>query len=456
MKEFHTINPFHQSPIKSFQKHDISIVNELIETTHQSFLDQKNLDISIRGDRLMALSKLLEKNKQVLGELMTKEMGKPVNQAISEVEKCIWVCEYYVENAVKFLSPKTIETEAYESYVTYEPLGVILAIMPWNFPLWQVFRFLAPALMIGNTVLLKHAPNVLGTALRLQGLVDQAGFDKGTLQNLIIDVALVEKVISHKYVKGVTLTGSETAGQSVAEIAGKNLKKCVLELGGSNAFIVHQDAQIDKAVEIGVQARMQNNGQSCIAAKRFIIHNSIFEEYLERYKNVLKSLKCGDPMLESTDIGPLARPDLADKLETQVKKSIKAGAKLVMGGQREGALYYPTILASVKPGMPAFDEELFGPVSSFIGYNHIEEAVSLSNLSTFGLGVSIFTQNLDLAKSLISKFEDGAVFINELVKSDPRLPFGGTKRSGYGRELSLDGLREFVNIKTVYITKLDK
>ncbi|MEQ8237555.1 MAG: aldehyde dehydrogenase family protein, partial [Cyclobacteriaceae bacterium] len=364
MRHFQTINPFNQSQIESFQKQDISAVNALIDTAQQSFLDQKHLDLSVRGEKLLALSKLLEKNKKALGELMSKEMGKPLNQAISEVEKCVWVCEYYVENAPEFLSPKKIETEAYDSFVAYEPLGVILAIMPWNFPMWQVFRFLAPALMVGNTTLLKHAPNVLGTALRIQSFVQEAGFDKGTLQNLIIDVALVENVIAHKLVKGVTLTGSEAAGQSVAQIAGKHLKKCVLELGGSNAFIVHHDANIDKAVEVGIQARTQNNGQSCIAAKRFIIHNSIMYEYLDQFKEGFELLKCGDPMQESTDIGPLARPDLADKLETQVDDSIKAGAKLVMGGKREGTFYYPTILTSVKPGMPAFDGELFGPVAS--------------------------------------------------------------------------------------------
>jgi succinate-semialdehyde dehydrogenase/glutarate-semialdehyde dehydrogenase len=381
-------------------------------------------------------------------------MHKPISQAIAEVEKCAILCNYYYENAESFLSTKNIKTEATESFVTYEPLGVILGVMPWNFPFWQVFRFAVPTIIAGNTVVVKHASNVPKSANLIQEIFEKAGFPKGCYQDLPISSSEVANIIANPIIKAVSLTGSEQAGIAVATEAGKHLKKCVLELGGSNAFIVLEDANLEKAVAIAVTARMQNAGQSCIAAKRFLVHEKIVEEFVIKFKIAIQNLKTGNPLDKETQIGSLARVDLAEELEIQVKKSIQMGAKLIVGGNRKDAFYEPTILTEVTIEMPVFKEETFGPVAAIITFNTLEEAIQLTNQSEFGLGVSVFTQDIDFIKTKISDFNEGAVFINEMVKSDPRLPFGGIKKSGYGRELAEEGIKEFVNVKTVVINIL--
>ena len=417
-------------------------------------LSWRNLSIQNRISFLPQLAKLLLENKEEYATCITSEMHKPISQAIAEVEKCAILCNYYYENAESFLSTKNIQTEATESFVTYEPLGVILGVMPWNFPFWQVFRFAVPTIIAGNTIVVKHASNVPKSAELIQSIFEQAGFPKGCYQDLPIPSSEVAKVIANPIIKAVSLTGSEQAGIAVATEAGKHLKKCVLELGGSNAFIILEDANLEKAVATAVNARMQNAGQSCIAAKRFLVHENVAEEFVAKFKVAIQNLKTGNPLDKATQIGSLARVDLAEELEIQVKKSIQMGAKLLVGGNRKDAFYEPTILTEVTTEMPVFNEETFGPVAAIIIFKTIEEAIELSNQSEFGLGVSIFTQDIDFIKIKISAFNEGAVFINEMVKSDPRLPFGGIKKSGYGRELAEDGIKEFVNVKTVVINIL--
>jgi len=380
-------------------------------------------------------------------------MGKPILQSVAEVEKCRTLCEYYLQNAEKFLSVKQISSDAAESFVTCEPLGVILGVMPWNFPYWQVFRFAIPAIIAGNTVVVKHASNVAGCGELLEKLFLDAGFPQGVYQNLLIAGSQVEKVIEHTAISAVSLTGSEKAGSQVASAAAKHIKKAVLELGGSNAFIVCPDADLNFAIPIAVNARMQNAGQSCIAAKRFIIHKSLYNEFVEKYVAAVKELKVGDPMDETTDMGPLARIDLAEDIEKQVGDSVAMGAKILTGGTRKDAFYDPTVLVDVTTEMPVFREEVFGPVAAIVQYETFEEAVALSNGTEFGLGVSVFTADTESMKEKIHLFDEGAVFINAMVKSDPALPFGGVKKSGYGRELAENGIKEFVNVKTVYIGK---
>lgn len=426
----------------------------LLKVSENTQLSWRNLSIQKRISFLPQLAQLLLENKEEYATCITTEMHKPISQAIAEVEKCALLCNYYYENAESFLATKYIETEASESFVTYEPLGVILGVMPWNFPFWQVFRFAVPTLIAGNTVVVKHASNVPKSAKLIQEIFEQAGFPKGSYQDLRISSDEVAKVIGNPIVKAVSLTGSEQAGIAVATEAGKHLKKCVLELGGSNAFIILEDANVEKAVATAVNARMQNAGQSCIAAKRFLVHKNIADEFVAKFKVALKNLKTGNPLDKETQIGSLARVDLAEELEVQVQKSIEMGAKLIAGGNRKDAFYEPTILTKVTTEMPVFNEETFGPVAAIITFKTIEEAIKLSNQSDFGLGVSIFTQDIDFIKTKISDFNEGAVFFNEMVKSDPRLPFGGVKKSGYGRELSEDGIKEFVNVKTVVINKL--
>ncbi|MEO4007132.1 NAD-dependent succinate-semialdehyde dehydrogenase [Flavobacterium sp. CAU 1735] len=394
--------------------------------------------------------KLLE-NKQEYAELISKEMGKPITQSIAEVEKCGLLCDYYIHNAPAFLQGRTITTEATESYVTYEPIGVLLGVMPWNFPFWQVFRFAIPSIVAGNTVVVKHASNVPETAQIIETLCRDSGLPEGIYQNLPISSKAVADVIANPHIKAVSLTGSENAGIAVATEAAKHLKKSVLELGGSNAFIVCEDANLEKAVSTAVNARMQNAGQSCIAGKRFLIQESIFDSFLEKYKTALGQLKMGDPMDPTTQIGPMARVDLAQEVENQVQQSVAMGATIAFGGKRNEAYFDPTIITNVTKEMPVFNEEVFGPVAALVAFKNLDEAIAISNNSRFGLGVSVFTQNIEGIKTRISDFEEGAVFINEMVKSDPRLPFGGIKKSGYGRELSEEGIHEFVNIKTVLI-----
>ena len=429
-------------------------MQNLLKVSENTQLSWHNLSIQNRISFLPQLAQLLLENKEEYATCITTEMHKPISQAIAEVEKCALLCNYYYENAESFLAIKSIKADASESFVAYEPLGVILGVMPWNFPFWQVFRFAVPTLIAGNTVVVKHASNVPKSAELIQSIFEQAGFPKGCYQDLPIPSSEVAKVIANPIIKAVSLTGSEQAGVAVATEAGKHLKKCVLELGGNNAFIVLEDANLEKAVATAVNARMQNAGQSCIAAKRFFIQENIAAEFIAQFKVAIQNLKKGNPLAIETQIGSLARPDLAEELEVQVQKSIQMGAKLIIGGNRKGAFYEPTLLTEVTTEMPIFKEETFGPVAAITVFKTIDDAIELSNQSEFGLGVSIFTQDIDFIKTKISAFNEGAVFVNEMVKSDPRLPFGGVKKSGYGRELAIEGIKEFVNIKTVVINKL--
>ena len=428
----------------------------------ESILQKANTTLQVwektsLNDRLAylpALASLLLENKEEYAKAITTEMHKPISQSIAEIEKCAVLCSYYYETSTPFLATKSIKTDASESYVVYEPLGVILGIMPWNFPFWQVFRFVVPTLIAGNTVVVKHASNVPKCAELIQEIFEQAAFPKGCYQNLPISSNEVANVIANPIIKAVSLTGSEQAGVAVATEAGKHLKKCVLELGGNSAFIILEDANLEKAVATAVNARMQNAGQSCIAAKRFLVHDTIADEFVTKFKVAIQNLKTGNQLDKETQIGSLARVDLAEELENQVQKSIQMGAQLITGGKRYEAFFEPTILTDVTPTMPVFKEETFGPVAAITTFKTIDEAIALSNESQFGLGVSIFTRDIDFIKTKISAFKEGAVFINEMVKSDPRLPFGGIKKSGYGRELSEEGIKEFVNLKTVVINIL--
>ena len=400
---------------------------------------------------LRTLSEKLEQHRNELAQVMTLEMGKPIVQSRAEVEKCAWVCRYYAENAADFLEDKFIKTDARTSFVRYAPIGMVLAIMPWNFPLWQVFRFAAPAVMAGNACLLKHAPNTFRSGLWIERLFEEAGFPEGLFQNLLIEVDKVPNIIKDSRVNGITVTGSRTAGSAVGAEAGKHIKKTVMELGGSNAFIVLEDADLEAAVDTGIMGRFLNSGQSCIAAKRFIVVEAVAEAFIQRFQEKVEALKMGDPQDEATFIGPLARVDLAEAMESQVNESIEKGATLRCGGARKGAFYEPTILTDVTPDMPVFMEETFGPLAAITVAKDEAEAVALANQSAYGLGVTVCTKDLARVAHLVDELQGGAVFFNELVKSDPRLPFGGTGISGYGRELSEEGIREFVNAKVIYV-----
>ncbi len=446
-------NPYTGNELENFEELSSSEIDEALITADNCFKKWKRTDFSERSKLMKKAAKELRNNNREYAEAITAEMGKPITQSLAEVEKCAWVCDYYSENAEDHLESEEIETDAYKSYISYEPLGVVLAVMPWNYPLWQVFRFAAPALMAGNVGVLKHSSNVMRCGFNIQKVFEKAGFPKGSFQNLAIGSKKVEEVIKHKIVKAVTLTGSVGAGRSVAATAGNEIKKTVLELGGSNALVVFDDADIGEAVEVCVQARFQNTGQSCIAGKRLLLHESIADKFLKKFKQQVADLQSGDPMDEDTYVGVQAREDLAEDLEKQIKESVEQGAKLLIGGNRKGAYLEPAIITSVTQEMPVWKEETFGPAIAVMNFKTEEEAVKLVNNSEYGLGVSIFTEDFQKAKRLIPQFEDGAVFVNEMVKSDPRLPFGGTKNSGYGRELSFHGIREFVNIKTVYLNK---
>lgn len=448
-----SINPYTGEEIEKFKELSKSKINKKLKHADKSFEVWRRTPFEERAELMRKLAEELEGNKQSYASDITNEMGKPITQAIAEVEKCAWVCRYYAENAKKLLANKKISTDAHKSYVTYEPIGIVLAVMPWNYPYWQAFRFLAPALMAGNVGVLKHASNVMRCAENIEKAVLKAGFPEGCFQNLIIGSKKVEHVLRDKRVKAVTLTGSKPAGSSVASIAGEEVKKSVLELGGSNALVVFEDASIQETVKTCVQARFQNTGQSCIAGKRLLIHESIYNEFVEAFITEVRELKSGDPTEEDTYIGVLARKDLAKDLEEQLKKSIEEGAKVMLGGKRTKAYFEPTVVINVTKKMTIFKEETFGPLISITSFKTDMEAIDLVNRSNFGLGVSVFTEDFDRASALVSQFDDGAVFVNELVKSDPRLPFGGTKDSGYGRELSEDGIKEFVNRKTVYFNK---
>ena len=385
---------------------------------------------------------------------MTTEMGKPLKAAISETEKCAWVCRYYAENAERHLADEVVETNAKRSYVRFQPLGPVLAVMPWNFPFWQVFRFAAPALMAGNVGLLKHASNVPQCALAIEDIFRRAGFPEGAFQTLLIGSDKVESILNDARVVAATLTGSEPAGASVASIAGKQIKKTVLELGGSDPFIVMPSANLDEAVTTAVKARTINNGQSCIAAKRFIVAAEIYTAFEKKFVEEMKALRIGDPLEESTDIGPLATTQIVKDLEKQVEQAVASGARVLTGGKRidrPGNFYEPTVLVNVDPATPVSCEEIFGPVAMLFSVNNTDEAIHLANATPFGLGSAAWTNDAAEQEQFINELQAGCVFINGMVASDPRLPFGGVKHSGYGRELAEFGIREFVNIKTVWI-----
>jgi succinate-semialdehyde dehydrogenase/glutarate-semialdehyde dehydrogenase len=449
--QFKSINPYNGQEIATYNEHSKKEIDTILENSRSAFDSWRQTSIKERCKLLVNAAELLRKNVDIYAETMTLEMGKPIKEAKAETNKCAWVCEFYAENAERFLADEIIETDASESFVSHDPIGTVLAIMPWNFPFWQVFRFAAPTLAAGNTGLLKHAPNVFGCATHIEELLLEAGFPEGVFQNLFIHHEKTESIISNDIIKAVTLTGSERAGKSVGELAGKYLKKSVLELGGNNAFIVLEDADMEQAVKTGIMARMMNSGQSCIAAKRFILVGDAYEKFLPAFIEGVKSITKGDPIDQQTDIGPLARKDLADQLHEQLERSVEQGAKIEVGGKQDNAFHEPTVLSGVKPGMPAFDEETFGPLAAIIRAKDVDEAFELAATSKYGLGVSLFTSDIENARRHISKAPDGAFFINDLVKSDPRLPFGGTGNSGYGRELSREGIHEFVNKKTVYI-----
>lgn len=449
-----SINPATGEMIQVFPDISREAAARNIEKSHQVFSDWKNAGFAGRSRCLRAAAAVLRNESDRYAQIMVSEMGKPVRQAASEVEKCAWVCDYYAENGEELLNSRIISTDAHKSYMAYEPLGVILAIMPWNFPFWQVFRFAAPALMAGNTVLLKHASNVPMCSLAIEEIFTQAGFPQHCFKSLLASSSDVDSIIADKRIRGVSLTGSDAAGRKVAAAAGKYLKKCVLELGGSDPFIVLPDADMDKAVAKAVESRMINNGQSCIAAKRFILHNSIADEFTEKFVSRVSRLKTGDPMDENNELGPVAREDLLEELNRQVSKSVEMGARLLAGGNRieaKGYYFEPTVLGEVSPGMPAYQEETFGPVAALIRAEDTDRALEIANDSDFGLGASIWSRNISKAEMLAHRVQSGSVFINGMVKSDPRLPFGGIKDSGYGRELSEPGIKEFVNIKTVWI-----
>lgn len=448
-----TINPTTGETLKTFTPLDSHEIENKLALASSSYLSYRQTSMKQRSEWLSNAADILEKDAGKWGEIMTLEMGKTLKSAIAEAKKCSLVCRYYADHAEKFLSDETIATDASHSYVTYQPLGIVLAVMPWNFPFWQVFRFAAPALMAGNVGILKHASNVPQCAIAIETILKKAGFPEGVFQTLLISADQVAGVIKDSRVKAATLTGSELAGQSLASNAGEEIKKTVLELGGSDPFIVLEDANLEEAATAGVTARMLNNGQSCIAAKRFILQNSISDRFEKLLSEKFRALKVGDPMLEDTDIGPLATPAILNDLIEQVDKTVYMGAKVLIGGKsltRKGNFYPPTILKDIPPNSPGMSEEFFGPVALIFRVENLDQAIALANSTVFGLGASVWTKNPDYQQRSIKDIEAGAVFINGFVKSDPRLPFGGVKRSGYGRELSVNGIREFVNIKTIW------
>ena len=449
-----TINPATGETLQSFEPLTEAQLEEKLQRASDTFRAYRRTSFSERARMMTRAAEILEEEKDKFGALMTTEMGKPLKAAVQETEKCAWVCRYYAENAERLLADEEVKTNATRSYIRYQPIGPVLAVMPWNFPFWQVFRFAAPALMAGNVGLLKHASNVPQCALAIEAIFSRAGFPEGAFQTLLIGANLVQRVLDDPRVVAATLTGSEPAGMQVASEAGKQIKKTVLELGGSDPFIVMPSADLDEAVKMAVKARTINNGQSCIASKRFIIAEEIADEFERRFVQGMEALKIGDPMNEDTDIGPLATADILHDLDEQVRESAAAGARVLTGGQRlnrPGNYYPPTVLANIPKDTPAYCEEMFGPVASLFRVRDIDEAIRIANDTTFGLGSSVWTNDEEERARFIDEIEAGQVFVNGMVASDPRLPFGGVKRSGYGRELSAYGIREFVNIKTVWI-----
>ncbi len=449
-----SINPATGETIATFEPLTAADIEQKLQKAVAAFEIHRRRSFSERAERMRRAAELLESRAQEHARVITLEMGKPIKAAVAEVQKCAMVCRYYAEHAERYLAEEHIATEARESYVRFDPLGAVLAVMPWNFPFWQVFRFAAPALMAGNVGLLKHASNVPQSALAIEDIFREAGFDRGEFQTLLISVDQVAMLLDDERVKAATLTGSEPAGASVASRAAKRIKKSVLELGGSDPFIVLPSADLAEAVKIGIKARIVNNGQSCIAAKRFIVHDDVAAEYERRFVAAMEALRIGDPMDESVDVGPLATPQIVDDIEKQVDASVSAGAKLLTGGRRigeRGNFYAPTVLSDIPSAAPAYAEETFGPVASMFRVKDVDEAIALANATPFGLGASVWTNDRAEAERFIAGVESGQVFVNAMVASDPRVPFGGVKHSGFGRELGVYGIREFVNIKTVWV-----
>lgn len=452
LNSFESINPFTGEKYARFELLKPSEIEEVIARAADAFRKWRKTTLKERLKHIENLAQLLENESEHYGQIITLEMGKPLREAVAEVKKCALACKYYLEHSTSHLKGRKLTLEpGRQAEIRYEPTGVVLGIMPWNFPFWQVVRFAIPTLVAGNTVLVKHAPNTPRSALMLQQLFERAGFPQGVYNNIFIHTSQVESVIAKREISGVSLTGSTRAGRAVAALAGRYLKPSVLELGGSNTFLVLPDANITKVVEQAVNARFMNAGQSCISAKRILVPVEKYDTCIRELTVRIKNLKTGNPLLADTQIGPLARLDLAELAERQVEESLRAGARLITGGSRSGTLFAPTLLADVKPGMAAFDEELFAPVAVLTFYRDEKEAVNLANSTPYGLGTAIFTNDIDRARKLIPKFQDGAVYINEWIHSDPRLPFGGVKDSGYGRELSKEGLLSFVNVKTIVV-----
>jgi succinate-semialdehyde dehydrogenase/glutarate-semialdehyde dehydrogenase len=443
-------DPYTNTIFHKFELDDRAKTRSKIDAAQHAFQEWKKSSFDTRAKVLMNIAGQLRKQKHHLADTITKEMGKPISQARAEVEKCVWVCEFYAKKGTEFLADKIISTNASRSYISYHPYGVILAIMPWNYPLWQVFRFLAPAIMAGNVALLKHAPNTFLSAKNIADVTKKAGLPEVNFQNLFIDVEQVEAIIADPIVNAVTFTGSTTAGSKVAEQAGKNLKRSVLELGGSNALIICKDADIHKAARTCVKARFQNNGQSCIAGKRLFVHEDVQDEFISKLVDEVRQLRVGDPKMEETYISVMAREDLAYDLKKQLDDALEKGAQLIYGGKQDGSYFEPTILIDCDDDMKVMKEETFGPLLPVQAFSVEDEVIKKVNGSRYALGASVFTNNQTITKKMIAELNEPSIFINDLVKSDPRLPFGGYKDSGYGRELAEEGIREFSLIKTVY------
>jgi len=450
-----SINPTTGEILRKYEEMTPEEVDATIEAADRAFASWRKTSFGERAEPMRAAGRIVREKTDEYARLMADEMGKPIAEGRSEAEKCAWVCEYYAENAERFLAREEIQTEASSSFVCFEPLGVVLAVMPWNFPFWQVFRFAAPGLMAGNTGVLKHSSNVQGCALAIEAVFREAGFPDDVFRTLVIGSRLVDRVIEHPKVRAVTLTGSTPAGRAVASKAGERLKKTVLELGGSDPYVILEDADLGAAAEACVSSRLINAGQSCIAAKRFIVPEKIREEFEKLFVQGMKARRMGNPLDEDFDVGPQARSDLRDELHGQVVESIERGARCLLGGEvpdMPGAFYPPTVLTDVTKGMPAYDDELFGPVAAIIPVHDEEEAIRVANDSVFGLGAAVFTGDAARGEEIAARQLDaGCCFVNTFVRSDPRLPFGGVKESGYGRELGQYGIREFVNVKTVYV-----
>lgn len=453
----HSINPVNGKIIHSYKEDNAEVIEKKISNAEKAWVKWRTTSFQQRGALLLKAADELYKRKEELAALMASEMGKPLKDGIGEIEKCAWVCKYYAENGERILKDERVKTEAKKSFVSFQPLGVVLAIMPWNFPYWQCFRFLAPALMAGNTALLKHASNVPGCAISIEAVLLKSGFPKGVFQTMMIGSKPVNSVIANPIVKAVTLTGSTAAGKSVASSAGACIKKTVLELGGSDPYVILEDADLEMAATICAQSRLINNGQSCIAAKRFIVVKKVAPIFTKLLKEKMSGKTIGDPFDAATNLGPMARADLRDELYKQVLENIKQGAVCILGGQipkfkGKHAFYEPTILTNVKKGMSAYSEELFGPVATVITARNEVDAIRIANDTSFGLGAAVFTKDIKRGERIArEELQAGACFVNTFVKSDPRLPFGGIKESGYGRELGSFGIKEFVNIKTVWV-----